>query len=76
MTIHRRRSRMRQFELEFLDDPSAWDNKVIKEEPYVRILGKVGWDHRYQSYTAVAQVDTMICIVALKLKGVACKSLP
>ena len=62
---------MMQFELDLspFDDPGAWSGKVIQEEPYVKILGKIGWSHKHQSYTAIAQVESTLSVVALKLTG-------
>ncbi len=55
-----------QFDL-FVDQ-DQWDNKVISEDPYVRIMGKVGWSLTYHCWAAVAQVDSTIAIISLRLK--------
>ncbi len=61
--------KMIQLELLGLDDPGAYAGKVIREEnPYVKILGDITWSSDYQSYTAVAQVNTSLCVVSLIIK--------
>ncbi len=57
---------MLQFDL--FVDPDAYKDKIISEEPYVKILGEIGWSPKHHSFAAVAQVDMMICLVALRIK--------
>jgi hypothetical protein len=53
---------------DFFLDPGEYRDVVISEEPYVKVMGDVGWSPIYNSYVAIAQVNFMICLVALKLK--------
>ncbi len=62
---------MRQLELLGLDDPGAYKDKVISEEPYVKIMSDITWSSEDQSYVAVAQVNFAICVVALRIKETA-----
>ncbi len=55
-----------QFDL-FVDQ-DQWHDKVISEKPYVKIMGKVGWSTDYHCWAAVAQVESAICVVGLRLK--------
>ncbi len=61
---------MRQLELSLLADPGQWDGHVISQEPYVKILGSVGWSAMDRSYIAAAQVESTLCVVAVNLTEV------
>lgn len=56
---------MIQYDL-FLD-AGAYRDKVISEDPYVKILGDVGWSPLHHCYSALAQVEGALCIVGVKL---------
>jgi hypothetical protein len=47
--------------------PDLYRDKVISEEPYVKVLGDIGWSHDYQCLTALAQVESCLCIVSFKM---------
>ena len=57
---------MRQLELELQPPILDYIGKVIREEPYVKILGPVKWSMYWKSLVAVAQVEGSICIIALR----------
>lgn len=46
----------------------AHRDKVISEEPYVKIMGDIGWSPEHHTFAAVAQVENSICVVALRIK--------
>ena len=48
--------------------PDMYRDKVISEEPYVKILGDVGWSYEHGCFTALAQVNSCLCFIALKIK--------
>lgn len=50
--------------------PNLYRDKVVSEEPYVKILGDIGWSYDYQCLTALAQVESCLCIVSFKFKEV------
>lgn len=55
-------------QLDLFVKPDQFKNQVISEEPYVKILGEVGWSYKHHSWAAVAQVNNSICFIALRLK--------
>ncbi len=57
---------MKQLELEFYPPNRDFIGKVIREDPYVKILGPIEYSMKWSSLVAVAQVEGSICIVALK----------
>lgn len=50
--------------------PDLYRDKVISEEPYVKILGDIGWSSDYECLTALAQVESCLCIISLGFKEV------
>ncbi|MEE8598091.1 MAG: hypothetical protein V3S69_00965 [Dehalococcoidales bacterium] len=46
----------------------AYKDVVISEEPYVKIMGDIGWSYEHRCYAAVAQVNTSICVISLRIK--------
>lgn len=46
----------------------AYQDEVISEEPYVKILGDIGWSYKHHCFAALAQVNNSLCIVSLRLK--------
>lgn len=59
---------MEQLELELIPPNRDYVGKVISEEPYVKILGSIEWSGKHKSLVAVAQVETMLCVIAVKQK--------
>ncbi len=57
---------MKQLELELFPPNRDYIGKVIREDPYVKVLGPIEWSMHWDSLVAVAQVEGSICIVALK----------
>jgi hypothetical protein len=58
--------REKQLELELQPPIMDFIGKVIREEPYVKILGPVEWSMDWKSLVAVAQVENSICIISLR----------
>ena len=58
---------MKQLDLELYPPNEDFIGKVISESPYVKILGPIRWSVKY-GLTALAQVDSFTCFVALKEK--------
>ncbi len=56
----------RQLELALYPVNRSYINKVIREDPYVKILGAVEWSMHWDSLVAVAQVEGSLCVIALK----------
>lgn len=54
-------------QLDLFVDPDAYIDKVISEEPYVKILGQIGWSPYWNCWAALAQVESSLCFVSLKL---------
>ena len=52
---------------DLLVNPGQWKDQVISENPYVKILGDVTWSDDYEAFTALAQVESMLAIVSLKV---------
>ena len=48
--------------------PDLYRDKVISEEPYVKVLGDIGWSSDHQCLTALAQVESCLCIVSLRMR--------
>ncbi len=48
--------------------PDLYRDKVVSEEPYVKVLGDIGWSHDHQCLTALAQVESSLCIVSFRMK--------
>ena len=57
---------MIQLQLELYKPNTAYLGKVIREDPYVKILGPIEWNEKFNCLAAVAQVESSICIVAIK----------
>jgi len=57
---------MRQLELELRPKDLSYIDVVIREDPYIKILGPVEWSMCWNALVAVAQVNGIICIVSLK----------
>ncbi len=60
---------MSQLELELYPPNKDYIDVVIREDPYVKILGPVEWSTKWDSLVAVAQVEGSICIVSLTERG-------
>ncbi len=60
---------MMQYDLFIQRD--AYRDKVISDNPYVKIMGDIGWLPEHRTFGAVAQVENSICIVALRIKEAA-----
>ena len=48
-------------------DRSEYRDQVISEDPYVKVLGNIGWSPIHHQYAALAQVDSALCVVGLRL---------
>ena len=48
--------------------PDMYRDKVISEEPYVKILGDVGWSYKHGCFAALAQVNSCLCFIGLRIK--------
>ena len=48
-------------------DQSEFYNRVISEEPYVKIIGDVAWSPIHHCYCALAEYECTLSIVALRL---------
>ena len=48
-------------------DRKAYHDVVISEDPYVKIIGDIGWSPTYNCYAAPAQFENVIAIVSLRL---------
>lgn len=57
---------MKQLELELYPPNRDYIDKVICENPYVKIFGPIEWSTKWDSLVAVAQVEGSICIIAVK----------
>ena len=56
---------MTQLELELYKPNVDYIDKVIHEEPYVKIMGPIRWSAKHRCFSALAQVECFLCIISL-----------
>ncbi len=61
---------MTQLELELYEPITDYIGKVITDEPYVKILSPIRWSTKHRTFTALAQVEFMLCTIALKVEEI------